>query len=110
MMFLNSSPVGDDVLLVRLRLANDAPYIRIFPVWSGYRDSETLKVLPTESYTQEAFGDSTMLRTKNIRTDELAHVSLFDADVFARFSITEDDVCEEDILLEALKFFEQQKA
>lgn len=89
--------------------ADDAPYIRIFPVWSGYRDPETLRVVPTEQYSDETFGDSAMLRVKIIRSDELAHVSLFDAGVFARFSITED--CgEEDISLEALKYFEQQAA
>lgn len=90
--------------------ANDAPYIRIFPVWSGYRDPETLRVVPTEHYSDETFGDSDMLRVKIIRTDELANVSLFDAGVFARFFGSDEGVepSDEDISLEALKFFEKQ--
>lgn len=88
--------------------ANDSPYLRIFPVWSGYRDKDSLRVVPTENYSDETFGDSDMLRVKIIRTDELANASLFDPKVFDRFSLP--DEVEDDVCLEALKYFEQQSA
>jgi len=88
--------------------ANDAPYIRIFPAWSGYRDKDSLRVVPTEQY-DAAFSESAMLRIKIIRTDEIAQASLFDPDVFARFSLPEDEEGDEmDVALEALKYYEQQ--
>ena len=88
--------------------ANDAPYIRIFPAWSGYRDKDSLRVIPTEQY-DAAFSESSMLRVKIIRTDEIAQASLFDPDVFARFSLPEDEGDDEtDVSLEALKYYEQQ--
>lgn len=89
--------------------ANDAPYLRIFPVWSGYRDKDSLRVIPTEQYSEEVFGDSDMLRVKIIRTDELANVSLFDPNVFDRFSLPVDDG-ECDVSLEAMKYYEQQSS
>lgn len=65
--------------------ADSSPYITIVPVWSGYRDPDSLKVFPTEKY-DETFFNAERPNGKVIAIGDIANASLYDPKTFARFS------------------------
>ncbi len=65
--------------------ADASPYLRMIPVWSGYRDAQTLRVIVTENYSEDIFSGSELPAAKVISTGDIANASLFDPDVFDRF-------------------------
>lgn len=65
--------------------ADASPYLRLIPVWSGYRDAQTLRVVVTENYSEDIFSGSELPAAKVISTGDIANASLFDPDVFDRF-------------------------
>lgn len=72
------------------------PYINIIPLWSGYRDKDTLTVVPTSSYwsvigsLQEAGADQAQKVydsfLKTIALDDIEAANLFDEDTFQQFA------------------------
>ncbi|MEG8127162.1 hypothetical protein G3N70_13430 [Xanthomonas hortorum pv. gardneri] len=65
--------------------ADSSPYITIVPVWSGYRDPDSLKVFPTEKY-EESFFNAERPNGKVIAIGDIANASLYDPKTFASFS------------------------
>lgn len=72
--------------------ADASPYLRMIPVWSGYRDAQTLRVVVTENYSEDIFSGSELPAAKVISTGDIANASLFDPDVFDRFGGESDEV------------------
>lgn len=66
--------------------ADASPYLRMIPVWSGYRDAQTLRVVVTENYSDDIFSGAELPAAKVISTGDIANASLFDPDVFDRFA------------------------
>jgi len=71
--------------------ADASPYLRLVPVWSGYRDAQTLRVVVTENYSEDIFSGSELPAAKVISTGDIANASLFDPDVFDRFGGEPDE-------------------
>jgi hypothetical protein len=70
---------------IRPLRADASPYLRMIPVWSGYRDAQTLRVGVTENYSEDIFSGSELPAAKVISTGDIANASLFDPEVFDRF-------------------------
>lgn len=66
-------------------IVNGSPYITIVPVWSGYRDPNSLKVFPTENYKDEFFNAQSP-NGKVIAIGDIVNASLYDSKTFAKFS------------------------
>lgn len=67
--------------------ADSSPYITIVPVWSGYRDPNSLKVFPTENYEDIVFSTQKP-NGKVIAIGDIANASLYDPKTFEQFSET----------------------
>lgn len=65
--------------------ADGSRFLRLVPVWSGYRDSTNLKVTVTENYTVSMFEHSALPPSKVISIGDISNASLYDPDVFERF-------------------------
>lgn len=69
------------------------PFVRIQPVWSGYRDKDTLKVVPTNLYQpirEVTNGRISLLKV--IPVAEISSANLYDEAVFSHFNKdTSDD-------------------
>lgn len=73
--------------------AETKPYVSIVPMWSGYRDKDTLSVYPTQKYAEviSEIGksndrDVVELFAKVIALDDIETANLYDADSFALFN------------------------
>lgn len=69
--------------------AESSSYIKIYPAWSGYRDSETLKVHVSERYDSEKFVNPEIPKGKLIAVSDIANVSLYDIETFQGFNSVE---------------------
>ncbi len=84
--------------------AESKPYITILPAWSGYRDKDTLEVVPTTDYTATyyrmtaATADDNQfdidMYIKTVCIDDIESANLYDDNSFAVFTgdADQDDV------------------
>ncbi|QNH23558.1 hypothetical protein [Xanthomonas theicola] len=66
--------------------ADASPYLRLIPVGSGYRDAQTLRGVVTENCSKDIVSGSALPAAEVVCTGDIANASLFDPDVFDRFS------------------------